>query len=264
MAELVWGPVGERLFEAGIDRGVLYLHDGRVVPWNGLTGVEESDDREVKPFYMDGVKYLQAQTSGDFSAKLKAYTYPDEFDEVNGVKEVLPGLSYHNQPSKSFNLSYRTKIGNDVDGVNHAYKIHILYNVMVVPDSISFQTLGDSVDPSEFSWTLNATPAIFPGVRPTAHLSIDSRNVDPVQLAAIESVLYGSAEGDPVLPPPNEFAAFFNAYDSLTILDNGDGTWTAIDPSDRFITRTDPTTFDMVGVNAFYVDAVTYDLSNTE
>ena len=108
MATLVWDKVGERVYQTGVDHGVLYLHDGTVAVWNGLTNVEESSDSELKSFYLDGVKYLENLIPGDFVGKLTAFTYPDEFDSVNGIGRSSPGLSYHNQPSKSFNLSYRT------------------------------------------------------------------------------------------------------------------------------------------------------------
>jgi hypothetical protein len=121
---LVWDQAGERIFQSGIDHGVLYLHDGRVVVWNGISGVEESPNVELKSFYQDGLKYLDNLAPGDFVGKLKAYTYPDEFDSVNGLVDVAAGLAFYDQPSKSFNLSYRTRIGNDLEGEAAGYKIH--------------------------------------------------------------------------------------------------------------------------------------------
>lgn len=239
------------------------MHDGRSAAWNGLTSVEESPNREIQDFYLDGVKYMQSQYAGDFSASLKAFTYPDEFDEVNGVVEVLPGLSYHDQPAKSFNLSYRTKVGNDVDGVDHGYKIHILYNVMAVPDSTSFGTADEGVQLSEFGWKLSGIPKIIAGRRPTIHISIDSRKTDPVRLAEIEGVLYGTATNDPYLPPIDDFTEAFEFFDSLIIVDNGDGTWTGIDLADQYVTMTDPTTFSITADGAVYLDSNTYELSTT-
>lgn len=263
MTALAWNQPGERFFETGVDRGVLYLPDGRAVAWNGLTGVDDSDDRELKSFYMDGVKYLQSQTPGDFSAKLKAFTYPEEFDEINGTEEVLPGLSYHNQASKSFSLAYRTRIGNDQYGADYAYRIHILYNVMAVPDDLSFSTLSDSINLTEFSWTLTGVPKVIEGYRPTAHISIDSRKTDPVRLAEIEKVLYGTPTTNPSLPAIDDLTTAFEFADSLIVVDNGDGTWTAIDLSDQYITMTDPTTFSITADGAVHIDAESYNLSTT-
>src|SRR4249919_1508684 len=127
--ELVCDRTGERFYESGVDRGVLYLHDGTVAVWNGITDVEESSTTEVKSSHLDGVKYLETLLPGDFEGKLKAITYPDEFDQVNGQTQVAPGLTYYNQPPKSFNLSYRTKVGSDLDA-DYGYVIHILYNVV--------------------------------------------------------------------------------------------------------------------------------------
>lgn len=263
MAVLEWDRVAERLYEAGLDRGVLFLADGRAVPWNGLIAIEERTPREVQEYYIDGVKYLQTLILGDFAANLRAFTYPDEFDEVNGVVAVVEGLSYHDQPPKSFNLVYRTRIGNDVDGLDHGYRIHILYNVMVVPEQLMFQTLGEEVSPNEFSWNLAATPSMTAGRRPTAHISIDSRETDPLRLEAIERTLYGSETSDPLLPPLSEFTTFFEQYNALTIIDNGDGTFTAIDPADQYITMLDSETFEITADGAEPIDADTYFLSTT-
>ena len=144
MATLVWDQIGERIYQTGVDRGVLYLHDGTVVPWNGLTSMDESSNSELKSFFLDGVKYLENLSPGDFLGKLKAFTYPDEFDQVNGIAPVAPGLLYYEQPPKSFNLSYRTRVGNDIEGTEYGYKIHILYNVIANPDSVSRNTIQDS------------------------------------------------------------------------------------------------------------------------
>lgn len=263
MTALAWDKPGERLYETGVDRGVLYLQDGRAVVWNGLTSVDEDSNKDLQEFYLDGVKYLQSQYAGDFSASLKAFTYPDEFDEVNGVDEVLPGLFYHEQPTKSFSLTYRTKIGNDLDGVDHGYRIHILYNVRAAPDSASFETLGDSVKPAEFGWKLTGIPKIIAGSRPTIHISIDSRKTDPDRLAAIEKVLYGSATNDPYLPPIDDLTNAFQFADSLIVVDNGDGTWTAIDLTDQYITMADPTSFIITAAGAVPIDANSYNLSTT-
>jgi len=132
VASLVWDQPGERLFETGVDRGVIYLRDGRSAAWNGLIGIDEDPNSESKSYYMDGVKYLETMIQGEFSGKIKAYTYPDEFAYAVGIDEPSPGLSFYEQPSKNFNLTYRTKVGNDLQGSDYGYKIHLLYTKIVL------------------------------------------------------------------------------------------------------------------------------------
>lgn len=264
MATLVWDEIGERTYQAGVDRGVLYLHDGTAVPWNGLTNIEESSNPELKSFYLDGVKYLENLLPGDFVGKLKAITYPDEFDSVNGIVDVASGLSYYDQPSSSFNLSYRTKIGNDVADLDYGYKIHILYNVIANPEAHSFETLGDSgTKPVEFSWSLTGTPVKILRFRPTVHISIDSRKTPAYILEILEGKLYGTDVNNPSLPSIKEVAELLGYIGELIIVDYGDGTWVAIDESDTYITMINNTTFQIDEANATYLDADTYTISST-
>jgi len=263
LALLEWDRIGERYYETGVDHGVLYLKDGRSVPWNGLRSVEEGSDSENAAFYLDGVKYLHRVSPGDFNGKLTALTYPDEFEEVVGTVEVGPGMYYYNQAPKMFNLSYRTKVGNDVDGVDHAYKLHILYNLVATPDPANYQSLNDQVQPIDFSWTLNGTPPATSGYRPTVHICIDSRDADPFILETIEGLLYGSATSNPRLPPLDEITTLMSMYGALVVVDNGDGTWTAIDLADRYITMNSDTQFTIDNVDATYSDVSTYTVSTT-
>lgn len=264
MTVLTWDKVGERFYQTGIDRGVLYLQNGTGVAWNGLVDIEESPNLDYKSFFLDGVKYLESLTPSDFVGKLKAFTYPDEFDLVNGIGIVAPGLNLHDQPQKSFNLSYRTKIGNDVDGMEHGYKIHLLYNLISNPESYSFETLTDSgVKPIEFSWTLTGTPPKIKKFRPTVHISVDSTNTPPDILKLLEDKLYGTATSNPSLPSIQDVAEFFGYLDALLIVDHGDGTWSAIDESDAYITMLDETTFQINNVDATSLDSETYTVSST-
>lgn len=207
MTALVWDKPGEKIYQTGVDHGVLYLQDGTSVVWNGLKSVEDTTSGETKSYYLDGVKYLEYISPGDFSGKLTAFTYPDEFDEVNGIfgPSAAPGLYIHDQPPKSFGLSYRTKIGDDLVGTEAGYRIHLLYNVLANPDSQEYSTLGESgSDPSEFSWTLSAKPMRDAGSwRPTAHVSIDSREVTPSLLELFEELIYGTVSTNPYLPTLN-------------------------------------------------------------
>lgn len=266
MTTLVWDKVGDRVYQTGVDRGVLYLQSGEAVAWNGITSVEEDSTSELKSFYLDGVKYLDNLLPGDFSGKLKAFTYPEEFDQVNGIATVSPGLSYYNQPAKSFNLSYRTGIGNDLDGMDHGYKIHLLYNVVANPDNYTFDSLKEQLQPIEFSWILAGTPQANPlakGYRPTVHISIDSNKTEPIVLQGIEDVLYGTDTTAPHFPSIAEILNLFQSLGALIIVDNGDGTWQAIDESDNYITMLNSTTFQIDNADATYLDATTYTISTT-
>jgi hypothetical protein len=264
MAVLVWDQIGERIYQTGIDHGVLYLHDGTVVPWNGLVDVEESSNQELKSFFLDGVKYLENLSPGDFIGKLKAFTYPDEFDSVNGIAKVAPGLHYYDQPPQSFNMSYRTKVGNDLEGPDYGYKIHILYNIIANPDTYAYVTSSDEgVQPIEFGWSLTGTPPKIDKHRPTVHIAIDSTQTPPDILKLVEDKLYGTATTGPSLPPISEIGEYFGYLGALLIVDHGDGSWTAIDESDTYITMIDETTFQIVGADATYLDADTYTVSST-
>lgn len=264
MTALVWDEVGERIYETGVDRGVLYLHDGTVAVWNGLISVEESPSAELKSFFLDGVKYLENLSPSDYIGKLKAYTYPEEFDLVNGIAHVSPGLNYYDQPPKSFNLSYRTRVGNDIENENYGYKIHILYNVLADPDTIAFTTVQESgVQPIEFGWTLTGTPPRIKKHRPTVHISIDSRETPPEVFKLIESQLYGTKRTAPSLPPITEINEYFGYLGALLIIDLGDGSWMAIDESNNYINMLNATTFEIEDADATYLDPTTYTISST-
>jgi len=199
MTALVWDEVGARRWETGIDHGVLYLPDGSAVPWNGLTGFSEDLTREVKSYWIDGVKFLDHHVPGSFKGTLSAFTYPDEFEELQGIREFAPGVSVHDQRTQLFNLSYRTRVGTDLDP-EAAYKIHVIYNVQASPAASSFATLGDAPTPGTFSWELTGTPASMFGIRPTSHISLSSYRIDPELLQELEDLLYGTDTTPPSLP----------------------------------------------------------------
>lgn len=266
MTALQWDQVGDRRYETGVDRGVLYMLDGRAVAWNGLTSVEDATTSEVQDFYLDGVKYLQRQIPGDYAGSLKAYTYPDMFDEVLGVKSVHEGLVYYDQVPQMFHLSYRTRIGNDVDGEDHGYRLHVLYYLRATPSARSFDAISDVSKPSEFSWNLTGTPAVAAGFRPTCHIAIDSTKCDPERLQDMEELLYGTASAAPTLPMIEDFANMYDQFFNLMIYNNGDGTWTAIDQGNDYIVDDgdgDPTTFKIDNADTTVVDANTYTISDT-
>ncbi len=193
MAKLLWDEVGERRYETGVDRGVLYLPDGSAVPWNGLTSVnEDTSGVELESFYFDGFKYLETRSSGDFSGTLKAFTFPEEFDVLDGLEGIKNGMQLNNQPvTDRFGISYRTLIGNDINGVAHGYKIHVIYNLMAIPDSKSYSSLSEQQNPIEFSWQITAVPELIPGYRPTAHVVFDTTRMNRFLIADLEALLYG-------------------------------------------------------------------------
>lgn len=202
MARLEWDKTGERLYETGTDRGVLYVASNGTYPtgvaWNGLTGVDENPSgAEANAQYADNIKYLELRSAEDFGATVTAYTYPDEFEQCDGSAEPTEGMYIGQQARKMFGMSYRTKIGNDVDGDEHGYYIHLIYGATASPSQRSYKTVNDSPEPIEFSWEVTTTPVNITGYKPVAHIRINSTKADPEKLAVLESVLYGAnAEGN--------------------------------------------------------------------
>lgn len=221
MTALIWNNVGERFFETGVDRGVFYGTDKLGVAWNGLLSVKESSSGGApKPYYIDGVKYINVPSRKEFEGVIEAYTYPDEFSEYDGWATLPHGLIVDEQPLKPFNLSYRTGMGNDVEGTDYGYKIHLVYNVLATPSSMDYSTLGEDIDPSKFSWSFTTTPIRPPSglLRPISHVVIDSKKTNPTQLSFIEQYLYGTVSRPPTLPTLDElFSLFENPMVTLNI-----------------------------------------------
>lgn len=212
MAEIIWDDVGKRFYETGVSKGVFYDYDGNGVAWNGLTSIEENTSHQVQPVYFDGLKFNDIVTIGDFSATMKAFTYPDEFLPYEGVLQEQPGVLITGQHVSRFGLSFQTKIGNDVDGVNLGYKLHLLYNLTANPTQKSFNTMALDIEPTEFEWAITAIPEFIENFRPTAHVIFDSRTIDSYLLADLESILYGSAYEDPRLPPLKTFNTYIQEW----------------------------------------------------
>lgn len=206
MTRIEWDQVGERRFQTGVDRGVLYLPTV-AVPWNGLTGVDENVGTKLQPYYQDGIKYMEQETLGDFSATLKAFTYPQEFEACIGHESVGNGVYVHDQPSQLFGLSYRTLIGDDISGLEAGYTIHVMYNLRAIPSSLSYSSLSGTIAPMEFSWALTSQPEIIPWMSPSAHVSIKSIEIDPGTLYDLEAALYGYEGSDAYLPNITDFVA---------------------------------------------------------
>ena len=197
--KIVWDEVGEMFYETGVDRGVLYPQDklGAYpvgVAWNGLTAITESPTgAEPTPLYADNIKYLNLLSVEEFGATIEAYTYPEEFEKCDGSAELKPGVTIGQQPRDSFGLSYRTVIGNDLEGSEHGYKIHLIYGAKAAPSDKGYETINDTPDAITFSWEVTTTPVPVEGFKSTASLVIDSTKVTPENLAALEAVLYGTA-----------------------------------------------------------------------
>jgi hypothetical protein len=262
MAAIVWDKIGERIFETGVGKGVLYPENAPGVAWNGLISVEDTPSDEVEPVFFDGLKINNVLTPGDFTATLKAYTYPDEFLPYEGVAEFRDGVYVTHQPRGLFGLSFRTRIGNDIDGPDHGYKLHLLYNLTAVPSARAFETLSLDVNPIEFEWTISAIPEDLDFYRPTAHMILDSTETDPYLMADIESILYGTATDEPRLPSMKSLGAHIAHWGRFVITDHGDGTWTAYSPLPDVIVMTDSTTFEITTDTATYLDAETYTISS--
>lgn len=217
MSKLTWDQAGERLYETGVKKGVLYVQDAAGayptgVAWNGLISVTESPSgAEATPVYADDIKYLNLVSAEEFGATIEAYTYPDEFGVCDGTAALATGVNIGQQTRKPFGLVYVTALGNDTEGVDHGYKIHIIYGAMAAPTEKAYQTINDSPEAITFSWELTTTPVAVTGFKPTANLVIDSTKVSETDLAAIEDKLFGSATGSATLPLPDAILALINA-----------------------------------------------------
>jgi hypothetical protein len=214
--KLIWDAVGSKRFETGVDHGVLYLPDSNGayvdgVAWNGLVSATESPSgAEPNAQYADNQKYLNLFSAEEFSVTIEAFTYPDEFAEFDGVSVPTPGVLVGQQRRKSFGLSYRTKIGNDLEGDDLGYKIHLVYGAMATPSEKAYNTVNDSPEAITFSWDLSTTPVAVPGLKPSSLLVIDSTKVDADALADLEDILYGTDGVNPALPLPGAVIAMFS------------------------------------------------------
>jgi hypothetical protein len=209
MTKLAWGTPGERYYETGIDRGVVFI-DGVGYAWNGLSSVtEKSSGGELQEYYLDGVKYAQITTAEDFEATIEAYSSPREFAVCDGSYEIYNGLTATQQRRKTFGFSYRTRVGNDTSGTDLGYKLHVVYNALAAPNEKSHSTESNSVAPEKMTWDVTTVPNQLTGLRPTAHFVIDSRRADVPDLTALENLLYGTDVTTPSLPTAAALVAIF-------------------------------------------------------
>ena len=220
MAKLVWDETGKRFYETGVKMGVLYVQQAggaynKGVAWNGLTAVTESPSgAEANPMYADDIKYLNLFSAEEFGATVEAYTYPVEFEQCDGSASISTGVTIGQQERKQFGLCYRTTLGNDTDGNDHGYKLHLIYGAKASPSEKAYATINDSPEAITFSWELTTTPVNVNGHKPTANLVIDSTKVSAAALTALEKALYGDESNEPRLPLPDEIVQIITTADA--------------------------------------------------
>lgn len=217
MAKLTWDDIGKKIYETGVDRGVLYPITtgntyGTGVPWNGLTAVNESPSgAESNPQYADNIKYLDLTSAEEFGFTIEAFTYPVEFEECDGSAELAEGVTIGQQTRKMFGFSYRSLVGNDTQGTDYGYKIHLVYGCKASPSEKSRSTVNDSPEAITFSWEITTTPVNVKGHKPTSHLTVDTTVAEAGKVTALETKLYGDdSSGTPTLPMPDEVYTMFH------------------------------------------------------
>ncbi len=213
MPEITWDQIGDRVYETGVDHGVLYLPSTTGVyntgfAWNGLTTVTESPSgAESSAQYADNIKYLNLVSAEEFGATIEAFTYPDEFAQCDGTAMMAPGVAVGQQGRRMFGLSYRSQVGNDLVGTEAGYKLHLVYGALAAPSEKAYATINDSPEAITFSWELTTSPVSVEGYKPTAVLTVDSTKVAADDLTALEAILYGTTADEPRLPLPDEIIA---------------------------------------------------------
>ena len=215
--KLVWDKTGERFYETGVKNCALYVQDStgaypKGVAWNGITAITESPSgAEASPIYADDIKYLNLISAEEFGATIEAYTYPDEFAQCDGSAEIAAGITIGQQVRKAFGIAYKTTLGNDIDGNEFGYKLHIIYGCKAAPSEKAYATINDSPETITFSWEISTTPVNVEGFKPTANITIDSTKIEANKLAALEAVLFGSNDTEARLPLPDEIVNIVGA-----------------------------------------------------
>lgn len=246
MARLVWDQISEHFYETGVDRCVMYPQSSagtypKGYAWNGFSKVSESPSgAEATAIYANNKKYLNLISVEEYGGTLEAYTYPDEFAECDGSKKVAEGLYAGQQTRKAFGLCYRTILGNDTERDEYGYKLHIVYNALVSPSSKEHSTVNDSPEAVNMSWEFKSTAVEVEGMRPVCTLEIDSTKTDPVKLAALEAVLYGSENADASLPLPAEVIAILGGSATPSIRLNTSALNLVVGGSETLVATTVP------------------------
>ena len=217
MAVLTWDQTGEKLYETGVQKGVLYPMDGAVygkgVAWNGLTAVNETPSgAESTKLYADDIKYLDIRSAEEFGATIEAYSSPDEFDACDGTAELADGVNIGQQNRKGFGFCYRSTIGNDTEYNNYGYKLHIIYGLTAAPSERSYSSVNDSPETATLSWEVSSTPVNVAGFKPTSIVTINSKKINPEALKEIEDALYGAESVEPKILLPDEIKAICDKH----------------------------------------------------
>lgn len=222
MSKIVWDQTGQKYYETGVSKGVLYPQDANGayplgVAWNGLTGVtEKPSGADSTALYADDIKYLELRAAEDFGATVEAYTYPDEFAACDGSAEPTPGVIIGQQNRLPFGLCYKTVIGNDTEKNDYGYYLHLIWNATASPSERSYKTINDSPEAITFSWEMTTTPVNVTGFKPTSYMRINSKKVDPSKLKDLEDALYGTAGSDSHLPTPDQVIALLGGAQGAT------------------------------------------------
>lgn len=257
MSKVIFDNSGNRLYELGVDKCVMYSLDNRFAAWNGVTEIAETKNDVTETIgFIDGVKYVNQISSSNFSASITAYTYPDLLSEhVGDIDE-----GYTNQKLKPFNMTYRTLIGNDTENEDYGYKLHLVYNITAVPTQTDFSSSGKDITLTDFSWELNTTPLTIPYMKPSSHFVINSKNVYPEVLSALERILYGDDKEDPSFPSFDELVLIFEENSEFRIINHGDGTYTAIGDDDS-VKQIDAKTIELTSPSVFLISEDTFQAS---
>lgn len=223
MTRITWGDVGSRYYNAGVDRGVLYVNGEAGIPWSGLVSVEEKPSGgDPDPVYLDGIKILNEADNEEFEGSINAYYSPKEFDSCDGTNQVRPGLRVTQSRRESFGFSYRSGIGNDTSGHDYGYRIHVVYNATAKPSGHTYGSLSDKTDPDLLTWDVTTKPILITGIGYRSHLIVDSTEADPTALEILESILYGDDENTSRLPTVDEMVGVFSDVAPLVVTDIGD------------------------------------------
>lgn len=218
MATIEWDKLGDKTYHSGLDRGVLYPAGMAGVPWNGLTGITESSEgKAITPLHQDGIKYVNEQPNEEYKAKIQALTFPDEFYDIIGRVTSGSGLYFNQQYRKEFGFSYRTFVGNDTSGPEDSYRIHLVYNAIVLPEQYDRSTHDDTPEANSMSWDIITVPSIISGQKPTSTFTISSDETSPEKLKVIEDILYGTKTTSPRLPSVDELVTLFDDWPYLQI-----------------------------------------------
>lgn len=261
MTAISWAAPGEKHFELGLDRGVLYVPGLAAVPWNGLVRVIETPTGgEKTSYYQEGRKYLERSASEEFGGSIEAFTYPEAFELCDGSLTNEYGIQVTQQERRPFNFSYRTLIGNDLVGADFGHKIHLIYNALVAPTSKTNAAQSGSPSAMTMSWDFTTTPIdVGVGFLPSAHIILDSRKINPEVLRLLETYLYGSEALEPRMLTVAELNDYILQGFTLEVVDNGDGTWTATG-SEGEITYLTSSMFRLSGPTVTMVDSRTFQL----